>query len=411
MTAGREFTRPAILAAFSASVGMFVGSTPMLSATASLFMAALAADFGLSRTTISAIMLSSPITVAVLLPYAGRLLDRLGVRRVVLPVVLMFGFAHVALYFTAAPWQVVLLYVFLGVCGSVHNYPSYTKIVALWFDQYRGRVLGFMIAFGSGLGAALMPQLVRAVIADQGWRVAYLYLAAIILLWGLPILFAFLREPETGPGRHYVPVDRPGLTRGQAMKTRPFWTITVAIFLAPMAVIGTVAHSFPMLTERGLDPLTATSTLSVLYIGGMCGQLLSGFLLDRINSPRIVLPFFLAAFVGVTLLHTTASSQLLFPGGFLLGMAQGSEVGIAAYLASRYFGLKAYGAIYGVVFGVATFGVAVGILLMGVAHDASGSYDVMRFVFPTNLAIAVLLLSTLGPYVYDPRRKEHSETK
>lgn len=406
----REITRASVLAAFAASVGMFVGATPMISATASLFIKPLAAEFDLSRTAISAILLMSPWTVALLAPFGGRALDRWGVRKVILPVLAIFAACHFLLYFTNSIWQVIFFYVVLGACASVHTYSAYTKVIAMWFTRNRGLALGLMIASGSALGGALIPQLVRPWIDEYGWRAAYAGMGLIITFWGGPILFLFLREPA---GVIQKKGDAPlaplqGLARAEAFKTRTFWTIFALILLSPMAIIGTAGHSFPMLTERGFNAVTATTALSFIYIGGMIGQLSSGFLLDRINSPKIVIPYFACAMAGVVIMHTTSNPAFLIPGAMLLGLGQGSELGITAYLTTRYFGLKAYGAIYGILYGVASFGVGIGLMSMGIIHDIADGYGPMKFVFIGAMSLVILLVLTLPRYVY--KRQSDPET-
>lgn len=404
MSGSNELNRASLLVAFATAVGMFVGPTPMASAVASLFMVPLSKEFDLSRTTISAILLVQPITVAIFSASCGRALDRWGVRPVLLPIILLFAAGMFAMGLVQNVWQVIALYALLGICVSVHCYSSYTKVISLWFSQHRGLVMGSVITLGSGLGATVVPQIVRVWIDDYGWRGAYFGMSGMILFIGFPVLYFFLREPKFAQVNAQHGSDKPsalvGLTRSEAMKTRNYWLIFAAIFFAPMAIVGTIAHSVAMLTERGFTGLSATTALSSVYIGGMIGYFSSGFLLDRVQSPRIVLPYFAAALCGVAILHGTSSESMLVPGAILLGLGQGSEMQLAAYLTSRFFGLKAYGAIYGSFYAAGNIGIASGIMTMGIAHDLAEGYRPMKFIFVGCLLIVLVLLSSLGPYVY-----------
>lgn len=408
----KEFTRASLTAAFAASVGMFVGTTPMIAATQSIFMKPLSEEFGLSRTLISLILVGAPMTVALTAPIGGRLMDRFGVRRVLLPVIVIFALGQFAMSFAASAYQVAAIYILLGLCGAVHTYPAYTKVLTAWFTQRRGMMMGIAIAAGSSVGAILMPQLVRFMIEEHGWRSAFQVLAAIIFFWGLPVLFLFLHEPKRPAP---ATVDAPaavihGLTRPEALRTRRFWTILLALFLGPFAIYGTVIHAVPMLTERGLTTVAATSAISLFFAGGMVGQLSAGFLLDRFNTPKIAIPFFLCALVGAIILHTVSHTPTLFGGSILLGLGQGSELTIAAYLVTRYFGLKGYGAIYGVIFGTATLGVALGFVLSGVVYDLAGSYGPMHIILPLCLAVIPLLILTLPAYTFARARPASDPT-
>jgi MFS family permease len=407
----RELTRQSLWVAIAAGIGMFVGPTPMVSAVASLFMVPLTREFSLSRTAISAIYLVQPITVALFSAYAGRLIDRYGVRRVLLPAVVLFALGNVWMGLVHSLWQLMLGYVFIGLCISVHCYSSYTKVLSEWFDRNRGLVMGICITFGSGLGGVLIPQIVRPWVETNGWRSAFFGIAVLIVVVGLPPLYAFLREPRPGEivrptstGTAAVDVKAEGLTRSEALHTRTFWLIAVAIFLAPMTIVGTLAHAFPLITERGNSAAAATNALSSLYIGGMIGYFTSGILLDRVHTPRIVLPYFGAALCGMWLLHSTTDAGWLVPAAILMGLGQGSEMSIAAYFTSRYFGLKAYGAIYGTFYSIANTGIAAGIFSMGFVHDLANGYRPMRYVFLVNLILVLLLFASLGPYRYARRQ-------
>lgn len=391
-----EFTRPALLATFACVVGMSAGPTPMVSAVAGLFMKPLAAEFGLSRTGISAILLMSPLAVGLFSPFGGRLLDRHGVRRVLLPVVLCFAAANAAMALVSQLWHYIALGVVISACVAVHCYSSYTKVLAGWFALRRGTVTGLAIASGSGLGAAVIPKLVQPWIADHGWRMAYMGLGAIVLFWAFPVLALFLRESGAGPAQTAAP--RTGATPAQAMRSATFWKLALAMACAPFAIVGTVGHLFPMLTERGVDPAQAATCVSLIYVGGMIGQMSAGFLLDRVNSPRVVLPYFVGALLGVVLLHIWGGAGVLKPGAVALGLGQGAEMSILSYLAARYFGLAHYGAIYGRLFGFANLGIAGGLVGMGLAHDITGGYGVMGPVLAGALLVSVLAFATLPSY-------------
>jgi MFS family permease len=409
-----ELTRPAVLTAIGCAIGMAAGPTPMVSAVAGLFMKPLSAEFSLSRTAISAILLLSPLIVSLCAPTGGRLIDRFGVPRVLLPVVLLFAAANAAMSLVHSLWQYIALAAIISACISVHCYASYTKVLALWFRRRRGVVTGLSIACGSGLGAAIIPQLVTPWIGEHGWRYAYLGMAGIIAIFAFPALVLLVREPVIDnagdAARLGVVPALDGVARQAAVRDRLFWRIGAAMFLAPFAIIGTVGHLFPMLTERGVGAGAAATALSFIYVGGMIGQLSAGYLLDRFGNPRIVLPYFLGAFAGVVLLHLVATSAVLLPGAFLMGLGQGAEMSILAYLTSRYFGLKEYGAIYGRLFGLANFGIAAGLLSMGVAHDGSGEYGVMGPIFLGALALVLLLFGTLPAYRFSVRDSAPPET-
>jgi predicted MFS family arabinose efflux permease len=398
-----EISKASVMAGIGAWLGMFIGPSTMISSTTSLFMIPLAKEFGMTRTVVSAVLLLSPWTVALFSPFAGRAIDKWGIRRVVLPMVVLFATANIAFFFITSLWQFIALYIFLGICTSAHSTTAYTKVMSLWFRKNRGIAISLIVALGSGLGASLSPQFVRYFIQNHGWRTAYVGLGIIIFL-GLPFLFFLLHEPpnmEHHKHEQNKPLTTPtGLTRLEALKTRTFWMVAGMIFLTPMCIFGTISHSVPMLTERGFSSQLAATALSFIFIGGIIGDLTAGPLLDHINTPRIVLPFFTAALIGVTALHHVITTFPLIAGAMLFGVCQGSELGVIAYLSTRFFGLRAYGAIYGLLFMCANLGAGTGIMSMGYIRTKVGNYGPMSYIFEGAMAVVLLLICFLPRYVY-----------
>jgi MFS family permease len=404
-----EFNRRSTAAAIAAGLGMFVGPTPMASVAAALFMVPLRNEFSLSTGQMSWILLVQPVTVVLCSAWAGRLLDRFGVRRVLLPVLVLFVLATLYMSRVQSVPQLILGYIVLGFCVSVHCYSSYTKVLAQWFDHHRGVVMGVAITFGSGLGAFTLPRIAGPYIQEHGWREAYVLMAGMIFVIGLPAIYLFFHEPKTGEGPQPNAAKQAaaqsqaeiGQSRSEATRTLPFWLIAVAIFLAPLTIVGTVQHSFAMLTERGFAPSEAGGALSVLYIGGMIGYFTSGVVLERFSTPRVAVGYFIISLIGVWLLHSTSDPALLQPAAVMMGLGQGAEMCIAAYLCARYFGLKAYGANYGTFYAIANAGIACGIVLMGLVHDAAGSYAPMRYVFVANLLVVMIMFACMPRYRYE----------
>jgi nitrate/nitrite transporter NarK len=89
---------------------------------------------------------------------------------------------------------------------------------------------------------------------------------------------------------------------------------------------------------------------------------------------------------------------LAFVAAVLVGLGQGAEFDILPYAISRYFGLHAFGEIYGYSFAAMTLGGALGPLLMGVSFDATGSYSLALVSFAVASFTAAGLMLGLGPY-------------
>jgi MFS family permease len=172
-----------------------------------------------------------------------------------------------------------------------------------------------------------------------------------------------------------------------------------------------LAHIAAILTDRGAHAQTAALAASLLGGGLLVGRTGSGYLLDRFFAPRVAALIFACAGAGIGLLRIPASPQLAFVAAFFIGLGLGAEVDISAYLISRYFGLRSFGAIYGFIFG--GFGLAggLGAYLMGASFDATGSYAFMLAFFCAATLISAAIMMRLGPYRYQPTRADESDAE
>jgi len=89
----------------------------------------------------------------------------------------------------------------------------------------------------------------------------------------------------------------------------------------------------------------------------------------------------------------------------VIGLGIGAEVDVVAYLTSRYFGLRRYGVLFGVLMGSYGLGVGGGSAVAGWVFDSFGSYDLILIALGSGCLIAALLAATLG----NPDVPERSE--
>ena len=399
----REITKASLAAAFGVWIGFLFGTNAMISSTNSNFLAVLPDALHVSRTAISGALAASVWLVAIILPFSGRVMDRFGIRTVILPGALLFAACYIGLGQIHTFWQFAAVQVVLALTVAMHGSVGYAKLISLWFDRNRGLMLGLCVALGAGVGQTIMPRVSRWMIDSYGWRGGYVGIGLMVLIIAFPLLFLFARPPAKAALIDGVPeavVEKIGMTFGEALKTRELYLIVFAIMLGSFSLIGTLQHMVPMLLERHFTPGPATTAISVAFLGVVLGEFTTGFLVDRINSSKIILPYFVLALVGVLLVHSTTDGNILLAGALLMGLGLGCEVGLNAYLVSRYFGLKSFGTLYGLTFGASNFGIGIGIFLMGWLRDLTGSYDVTLWVVGVTMTLAILCVLLLGPFRY-----------
>lgn len=395
---------------FASVLGLLVGQGPINIFAFAVFLKPVSEGLGIGRGTLSSGVFVGSLVAAVGSPIVGRLIDRWGIRPVLLPAIVAYALATAAMALLSPAAAVLYgLFALAGLTGAAQLPTPYAKAIAEWFDHQRGLALGIAMA-GTGLGIALIPQWAALLIRHFGWRAAYVGLGVAVFVIAFAPVAAFVRDayPPAGAGRSRTGAGHaaiPGVTAREALTgSWRFWALLVAFLFGAAAINGTLTQVVALLTDRGLPAQYATAALSSAGLALIGGRVFSGFLLDRIFGPYVAVFFLLCPMAGIGLLASGMAGPVPVLGVILCGVGIGAEVDLMAFFASRYFGLRAFGEIYGYLICILSVGTGLGPFLMGRSFDLLHSYRPMLLGFEIMLAIACLLLVRLGPYPYPAPR-------
>ena len=109
--------------------------------------------------------------------------------------------------------------------------------------------------------------------------------------------------------------------------------------------------------------------------------------------------------IGLALLSSRLGGVVPALGAVTLGLGIGAEVDLMAFFVSRYFGLRDYAKIYGLMFALFGVGTGVGPALSGFSFDWFHSYLPIFMVYEAMLFVTCAIFLRLGPYPF-PARQE-----
>ncbi len=377
----------------AATLGLGFG-IPSYTAVSSLFFQSVRTEFGWSSTAVAGAMVALPLTAAAL-PFAGRLIDRFGVRRI--SGISVFCLALSFLWLSRINGELrgyYAAFIALNVLGCATGPISYTRLVATQFRESRGTALA-IAQFGIALIAAILPPLLAAIIISVGWRGAYLALAAAVLVGGTLAQGLMKPTPVDAVGFAAEPV---GSTVSQAVRQPAFWLLAAAILCVSAGSLGLVTQFQPVLARRGVALSTAGWLLSLLAIAVMISRLAVGRLLDLKHPERCAALVVGVASLGALLLLIAGPDlRILVPAILLFGVSIGAELDLMGFFCARIFGLRHYSSIYGLIAISFYLGMALGGVGYGVIRDTSGSYDPALAASAASFAISALLFLALGP--------------
>lgn len=385
-----------------------ISTGPAAFGLSSLFLLGgpIGAEFGWSRTAISAAVSVMMLCTAIALPFMGRLVDRVGVKKVLVPSVIIFGLCFLAASKITAYWQFIAVYVAMGTIAVGTNSVPYMRVLTAWFDRRRGLAIG-IAGSGTGLGFGYVPLVTQEFVSHFGWRGGYFGLGLIMLLFTLPMIVFLLHEKPQSLGLHpdgaasdEVPTHpvATGDSLREAMRRRDFWSLIVIFSGLAFVLYGLIPHMVPMLQDRGVPVHQAAWLASAFGWSAFGGRLLIGFLVDRYDARRIAFVFFTLSAIGLALLSVQMPIWAFTVAAIMLGLSLGAEVDMLAYLTSRYFGLKNFAQIFGVMFSVVMVAMSLSPVAFGKVYDYTHSYRTILAMGVPLCVLAIALVLMLRPY-------------
>ena len=370
-----------------------------LTATAlSVYDESLLNEFGWSRGELKFRDLVTFWLVAVIAPFAGVFIDRLGPRRMLAIgcVLIAIGYVLYSRLDSLAMLYAIHVILALGLLGA--STMTCVILISGWFYSQRGLAIGIALV-GTSLGSIILSPVNALMIERFGWRQAFLIEAALPIVLLVFILLVVRNSPrDVGTVAHGLDQSAgrdlrlEGLSLKEAMRTRSFWAIGLSGMMIYYSILALYNHLFLYLRGLGFEPLKAGFALSLLGLLGLTGKLINGALADRIDRHKVFLACQAVMLVGVALL-ASQRADLVLVSIAVIGLGWGGLFTLYNMLAVSNFGLKSAGKIGGVISLMESLGGGLGIWLTGVLYDRSDSYE-QAFLLILGLVFAGLLLGT-----------------
>jgi predicted MFS family arabinose efflux permease len=349
------------------------------------------AEFGWSVSTISGAVAVNMALYGLTAPFAAALMERFGIRRVVLIALLVVAVGSGLTVFMQTAWQLVLLWgVLVGLGTGSMALSLVATVTGRWFVARRGLVSGVLTA-GGAAGQLIFLPVVAAVNAAHGWRPAALGTTAAALAV-VPLVAWLLRDrprdvdavPYGGTAADDRDPVRTGAARtalrglAGAARTPVFWVLAVSFMICGASTNGLVQpHFIPSAMDHGMPATAAASLLAVVGLFDIAGTIFSGWLTDRLDPRLLLLAYYLLRGLSLFLLPS-----LFAPGvhadmvAFIVfyGLDWVATVPPTLALCRQYFGTQAP-VVFGWVFAAHQIGSAIAAWGGGVIRDATGSYN------------------------------------
>jgi MFS family permease len=338
-------------------------------------------EFGWSSGYISGVGAATLVVMAIVAPFAGRLVDRRGSQFTLnLGMGLLgIGCAIVALM----NGKLMFIVGFAGFCATGFGIVA-THVVATAvtrsFSANQGLATGIGTSGATG-GQFLIVPMIAALLAFASWRWSFgaLSLASLALI---PCIRMSLRadipsddaaEPDGTPSSmmqdFFVIVRQPAFHL-------LFWSFLICGFTTT-GVIET--HLLPFASFCGFPPVPSATAYGLLSLVNLMGMIAAGWLTDRVNRPVLLTTIYMLRALTFILLGSIpgASIEMLFLFAVLFGAVDYSTVPVTASLVASHVGIKMMGLAMGLISAGHALGGAMGAFAGGYVFTVTGSYDLV----------------------------------
>lgn len=365
----------AMLATFSSGPGQ--------SYTFSVVIDPILAETGLSRTLLSTLYAGGTAVSAAMTAVVGRLVDRLGARRMLATVGLLFSLACVGMAFSGGVLGLFLGFAALRALGQGSLPVIATLLTAQWFVRYRGRAMA-IVTLGFALSNASFPPLTQSLVSAFGWRGAYLALGGLLVALLLPAALIARDRPEAlglfPDGAAAAPASEQTSSAGSVRPRMPtlrsaaFWLLALPLAAGPFVVTALVFHQVSIFAERGVAASVAAGVFVAFASAAAGATLLGGILVERFGPKRLLLGNLLLMALAIASIRLVGDPLTATFYALLLGTSSGIQSVTQGVSWATYYGRHGLGRLQGAAAMVTISAAALAPLPLAAWQQAAGSY-------------------------------------
>ncbi len=353
----------------------------------SLFAPAVCAAFVIDRTAFGSYYGAATILSGLSIPVVGAWIDKVSLRAYAAGCVLVLAGALAVLGQAPSLWLFLPALFFVRFLGQgVMTHINLTS-TSRFFERSRGKALGITM-LGHPLGEAVLPAVIVASIAAQGWRTTLLTAAAVVALVVVPLGQALLARRDPRPEAFFAPDDRrpdesttsaaPGArssswTRGEVLRTPGFYLVVPFWIMPGLLLTGFFFHQLSLAAEMGWTDTWYTASFVAFAVCRALTSFLSGPLVDRVGARRLLLVSLVPLLLGVALLGAFRGAWVA-PAYLALAGTMGLSATVKSTFLADLFGTAHIGAVRSLMVTAGVLGTAVCPPLFGLLLDGGWTF-------------------------------------
>jgi sugar phosphate permease len=367
-------------------------SSAGIGATRAVLVLPLERDFGWDRATISLALSINLLLFGLCGPFAGALMARFGVRRVMLVALSILAVAVGVSTLMTQAWQLIALWgVMVGLGSGAMALVLGATVATRWFVKRRGLVTGLFAASTATGQLIFLPQQ-AAIIEAAGWRTAVLLVTGVAISVAV-LVGLFMRDDPSHVGLEPYGIEDstpspPLATRGnpfgialntlvESARIKDFWLLAGSFAICGATTVGLISvHLIPASVEHGMPEVTAAGMLAAMGVFDLVGTTFSGWLSDRLDPRKLLVWYYTLRGIALLFLPAAYAAGVPALAAFVVfyGLDWVATVPPTVRIVADKFGKDRVGPVFGWVFAAHQFGGSLAAFAAGALHTWQGDY-------------------------------------
>jgi MFS family permease len=367
-----------------------------------VYLVRLNETYGWSAAAISTGYTFYNLAIAAVVVQVGDAITRWGPRTVTFAGSIALGVGAGLLPVLTDLWQIYPVLAVMAFGFALMGTTAINTIIAIFFEAKRGLAISLAFNGASSAGVVVAPAMIWLT-GSRGFAHGLWIVIAILcaVLW--PLVFVLLRhrahEKDARPDGVAIPhativaARAPSIARSALLRDRRFQTITLAFALGLAAQVGFLTHQVAYLSGV-LDTVRAGWGVSLTTAMAVVGRIGTGVFIDRMDPRFVSAGNFLAQACALALFMSASSPAMVYFACALYGITLGNMITLPGLVVQREFSPEHFARVVSLLFAIDQVPLAFGPGLLGVVHDAAGSYKPALFLclLFDALAFAVVLV-------------------
>ena len=271
-----------------------------------------------------------------------------------------------------------------------------TTTIARFFEKSRGKALS-TTWLGLSLAEFILPLLIIFLLTFLDWRNIWIWISISVIVI-LPIVTFLLVKNIKLDSRESSNLNTKNIKnikqwkRSEVLKDYRFYIICLSMLAMPWIATGTFVYQSFIVSSKSWGPYVIAQSFMVYSILSVITLFLSGFLIDKFSSRKLLIYMNIPLLLSTFVLHYFNSpiSSFVFLG--LIGISNGLANVLGSSTWAEIYGVKYIGSIKALTTALMVFSTAFGTALFGILIDNSFSIEQIALVSGSYILIAISLL-------------------